>query len=522
MIVFFYMVWLAPRLVAVADNTLFYDDYFMGVPGGPVPAGPWAHVLTYRPTLYVSHVFWEWVLGPGFFLSVFPKLIAGLYLGVALLLLYRFLRSLELSPVTSLTPCLLFATHVTVSEITLWNTIHGLPLGYALVIGGFVMLSRDLRWRNLTAGIVLVLAGTLTYQPLLFVLPVMLAIHLLAAFLTSGRLTISHLRLVLVTVAVFLLVGGVYMLYMEASRFLSTDMNPRGMREVNGIRDLLGNGAKAAVNLYVNAWMPVLTWYVGIHRAWAIWEYVPLLFAALTLLAGWCRKIGLISAVLVGVCTLLIPLIPLAIVFLAGSSPESWRVATPVVFAACLGLVPLFGLLNGDFASGSRAESPETRQAMSDAVPPRGLGGSILGLILLGLLWGPTWYESSLRVSSADNEQHLLDDLKRFWGRNDRTPDEIRFSIARRPPAAEDPRQLANAKLSVAYNPLTRYSPLDSDFSAPGFLIANGFANAAELDFGVEGQLAEACTRNPSKRYPEAGWQVLHLLDDRRTVLCGY
>src|SRR5262245_64563109 len=75
----FYLVWVAPRLLAITANPLFADDFSIAKnPQDLIQQGSAAHLYSWRPIQYLEYQLFDFLLSPfgkPFVFTVLPKLI---------------------------------------------------------------------------------------------------------------------------------------------------------------------------------------------------------------------------------------------------------------------------------------------------------------------------------------------------------------------------------------------------------------------------------------------------------------
>lgn len=279
---------LLPRLSPIAAGAAFADD-FVHLPQG--------HLESYRFLDWGELALWQWVFGPGYLLTVAPKIIGALYTALLVVLLRAFLLRLEMPA----WPMLLVPLHPLWSVFITWGVCAVYALSLALIVGGYLLLMRDQR----TLGLVLIALGVSGYQVHAGLLP---ALWLLDRNLRRAAWS----------------AGGV-VLYLIATRIAAlaglTTWGGRGM-SLDNMRAQL----HAALDNLGVITQPLLSFYGSEPVAWRFW-WLPFLLPALLL-----RR----SAV-----NLAAPLVAALIILPLNVAPTGPRVAAAIWIALLLAIAPL-------------------------------------------------------------------------------------------------------------------------------------------------------------------------------------
>ncbi|MFZ2491701.1 MAG: glucosyltransferase domain-containing protein [Thermoanaerobaculia bacterium] len=322
----FYLLWLVPRVQPVIANVVMRDDWVH------LPAG---HLFSYRPLLAGDLWMWRHVFGAGYLVSVWPKLIAGMWIALTATLLACVIARMGATKAGVLLVPASFVLHPIVNELTMFNVMSGVNLALLLAIAASLVRSTSFR-ATVFAGCLLALA-LCGYQIVLFVPVVLWA----ASAIVTGEPIKS--RDLVARGGTLVLGSALYGAYIVFSR-LVLDIDAWGGRGIAAGAALSWERVAAVrhgiTNAVADLIQPMLSYFVSIEFAYRAWWWVPLLLGLTIGLLH--RRGGIVAASLRASLPVALPIIACGYIVVLNWVPSGWRVGGPALLAWSVALIPLF------------------------------------------------------------------------------------------------------------------------------------------------------------------------------------
>lgn len=529
----YYIAWILPRLSAIIFNTLHFDDFlgFLTI-NHPLDTIFQGRICSIPPADYrwFGHAV-GCALGlflPTWSIAVLPKLVAGIFVSAVGIMFLRFLIRLAVPRIIAILIPLVFIFHPIVNELTLWNSTAFFLLWLGLCIGAYLIIGSDRSpWQN-AAGILLLMLAVLAYE----IYFVIFLVFLLAepVFLSVSKQPISRAD-IRRKISIFIAVSLFYLGQVIITRLIFGPVAGRGLVVINSVSAYFDEKFHGIINLIVNTYMPLVSYYSGLEVAWSAWKWLPLFVTATTLVFGFLLRRSWWDAFGLAGFSLILPVVPTLPVFLMSQSPESWRVSIPVLLAVCLTLALMATLI------WKAADQIPAHWVLLQRLT-KGLALTALGALLL-IEIPVTFAEAQLRVFENRADQTLMEAVEGFWSAQGLERSQYRVGVIGNLglPGAKPDLQARARRISVSYHARGLSSGLDHDFSWRGMLVLHGF-HIVELDdkdintakgceqrpqfcrLELRDELARRCIDHPDFINPANGWRLVHDMDQKITAIC--
>lgn len=550
----YFVIWLFPRANAVMQNVLFMDDYAFGVYDPELIYSKTRDLslppVSYRWSFELVAYSWANFLPQEYFLSNLPKLVSGIFLSLFALFTYRLLVGWKVPQLVSLIIPAILISHPTINEITLWNIAHPVTFWMFLVILGFLIIEDASSPVRILFGMICLTVAVMGYEIYFVIFLVLIIAEPIIKRLTGMAHDLRSTKRKLI---IFLAIAGIYVLQVTATKaffpfregaveegmggfdrgltaFSHFTLSGYIITKLHGMSDLL-----------VNAYMPLVSYYYDMITAMRKWEWIPITMALLTIVAAALNRRSKKDILLFGLFPLLLPLVPTLPTWFSKTTPEDWRVSVPVVFAACLALVPLFSFLcmaEIAEAAGARARI-SLRQWLLVVI-------AVFVVIAQSLV---VQYEANLRVLSNRLDKEVTNKIIQYWETLNLTQKDYAVGIlgdsGYYKGYIETKGYLDSSKeLTAAYH--KQDNIIRSQFTIPwgwrGYLSHNGFrvVELTETDHPVwiniinrgcklkpylcrielANEIQERCKSEPDLVHEATGLRLAHFPERKLTAVC--
>lgn len=477
----YFLLWFVPRYDAVIGNTLHMDDFWLyqqnlsrqvetrahvgreyanGTCIFPPKDGRWGLVAS----LCISAA-----LDPMWSVSAFPKFLAGAFISVFALMLCLILRLWNVPVAAAALLPTILVTHPIVNEITLWNTTVTCPLVLGLIGGSYLLVARDQSRGRMSVAIFLLMIAVLTYEIYISVF----LLFVVGGFVSQIARGISvDVRSTLRLFFVFIFVCLCYLIIAVATK--QAGAAGRGLADITTFSVFLSEKYHGLFNLVVNAYAPVISYFVDPLRALSTWKWIPAFVATVTFAAATLRGLPIFWSASLSLYALLVPFLPALPVIAASQSPEAWRVSVPAVVAAILSLIPAINLVSLlDIESrwrGKRNLGPSVAFCFSAAA------GAIA--IFAGIVAAS---EARLRVLENSADLQIIRAIENYWQAKGISPKDVRVGLISRQYYHRQGRFNDAELLTTAYHARGPNSAFLHYFSWRGYVFLHGFG-VVEID----------------------------------------
>lgn len=529
----YYLAWFLPRLPAIMNNTLHYDDFYgfilLNHPLETITQGNFCSIPPpdFRWLGYaVGCVLGQYI--PTWSIVVTPKLAAGLFIAAFSILIFRLLIQWTVSPAIALLVPLIFILHPIVNELTLWNSTAFFSLWLVLCIAAFFLvgMSRPL-WQQ-AMGIILLIMAVLAYEIYFVAFLILLFSEPVFSHIGGQNIEWRETRrkfLIFCAIAVF------YVSQVLMTLYIFGKPAGRGLVVIHSFSAYFAEKIHGIFNLIVNTYMPLVSYYSGLEIAWSAWKWIPITISIMIFVFGYFLRRSWRDAIVLAGFSLILLVVPTLPVFVMSQSPESWRVSIPVLLAVCL-TITLMATLIWNLASQLPA-----RLIFLERIT-KGLAVATVALVIVAEV-PVTFAEAQLRVFENRADQTLLEAIEGYWSAQGLKQGQYRVGvIGNLDLPVLTPTDLAPAlQISVSYHARGLSSGLDNDFSWRGLLMLHGFG-VVELDgkdaqttkgcnqrpefckLRLRDELASRCSDHPDFINPANSWRLVHDLDQRITAIC--
>lgn len=457
----YFIVWLVPRYESIDENVRFFDDYLRVSEGRPeivdpcrFPAKDYRWIFDAGMCFAEEHV-------PEFLESSGPKLLAGSGLALFAVILCLCMRSWRFPIVVSITAPILFLSHPTVNDVSLWNIVG--PGGLVIALCGYCYLL--LEHRQSSFG---VLAAISLLLIVLFTAELYLIIFLLLAVSELGARASSGLGLSFIEsmkkCSIFCLLAIFYLVSRWAAEawFGSENIIARGMVSGLSMNEYISLKYQAVTNVLSNVYATPLSQFFSLEFALASWKWVIVIVLSSIGFVAYGRTRSAPQSLLFIAFAGAIMLLPTAPVLATDQNPTAWRIAVPSVLALVIVI------------------SVGQNMVISKRTNSRGVFGGRFAVVLifafnigLASLWAvSSKAESDLRASEFRMENQFLSDIKVLNKFNNRASVLLEIDGQAQINGAES---LRASQLNVAYVHRGLYLSLDTAFSWRGKLRDHGF-----------------------------------------------
>jgi len=400
----FALLWCAPRLWLFHDNIMMHDDYFMAAYDNVYDV---FFIKEYRPLGGVYPTLCKWLI-PGFYASNIAIAFNAVLIGTICSLLFGIFLSLGGGGLFSLLITLLFAWHPIINDISAWN-VQGFELvACILSLYGFRIAWRA-NIRSFFYSVILITCSLATYQlmiPIPMCLSIMFFLHYgvvenewkwKAFFSVVGSLiTSTILYLIHVFFVSPMIFGASGNISMNSPFYLLTKLNGVLMQ---------------TINLYLNLFYSIFSFYIGAPRALSLWKYAPLTIAgigALTImLALWKKRIRIWNAPALMLVWVALPFVAILPLWLINFYTE-WRISVIVLIAQLSVVASIAGLL---------ARNIQMNRISGQNYSPNFVlkWGMFSVIVIVATLTLPvTSADSKMRLDDYRHDLAIIDSIKQF------------------------------------------------------------------------------------------------------------
>lgn len=538
----YFLIWLLPRIPAIASNTLHFDDFhFFLIINYPMETIYQAETCSIPPPDYRWIAFRIFcVLNqffPGWPTSVIPKIIAGVFLAFFASLFFNLLFKWSVPFIPALLMPLVFIWNPIINEITLWNTTFVFPLWIAFCFAGFLLIDEMNSLLQRIFGISLLLIVVLAYEIYFTTFLILLLAEPVIKNLTNRKISwLSTSK----KFGVFVAISGFYVFQVLMTKWMFGEASGRGFINITSFSAFFSEKIHGVFNLIVNCYMPVLSYYTGIMIAWSGWKWIPIAVASMTFIIAIFTHKSLSKSLILGVFSLTLPIVPTLPVFIMSQSPESWRVSILVLLAACFSLIPIIIML---WSIGENPNEKEKRYYLATLIMSRGIALAVL-LGIFTIEVPVTFAEAKLRVVENNMDTLMVEKIKNYWETKGIIKDQFRVGVITNLGLQKSnyPDYDSAKNITQAYHSRGLASALNFDYSWRGFLMYSGVhivelgdpstLNSSQnilkwckarpemcrLDLRV--WFATQCVSNPDYEQSETGWRLVHDFKNKITVIC--
>jgi len=396
----YFALWLVPRIAPIKANVMMAEDYCN------VPA---VHLGTYRPLLFADLALWNAVIGKEYLQTVFPKLLAGVYISLAGLFTVLMLRRWGSPMLVALLIPVFYVTHPIVNELSLWNLITGLNLSLLLIVIGYFLLGDVSSKKQAFAGFFFMATGVSGYQIHAGLLPVLFIGEFIIKRVNGIPFGLKEsAQKVIIIVAVM----ATYFAYFAIARSILGyhDYGSRGLPSLSSstLTVFLSDKWHGITNMYANLFQSMISYYFGIESSWRYWKWISPALGAATFFAALSAGRSKTDALLFSFTPVLLPVFATLVLLASDVTPSGWRVCAPTLYAFCLSLTPLMTLMIRG-RSQRIIEPGRESYAINKVVPV------VVTLLWLAFSFPVIAYDGDLRVQAKEQDERLLREIADYW-----------------------------------------------------------------------------------------------------------
>jgi len=507
----YFILWLTPRMAPIEANVLMADDFTQD---------PRTHLLSYRPLLYADLWFWNLIMGNGYLMTMFPKLLAGIYLSLAAMVTFELLQRWGISLLVSLIIPVFYLSHPIVNELSLWNTIASCNLSMLLILIGYQVMGDSFSLQRTVYAIFLIALGVSGYQIYAGLLVVLIIGEPIIKKINN--IHFSAREVVRKTMIIFIALA-IYVLYIKISQnvFGLYDFGNRSFVSPvsSTMADFVDTKWHGMSNMFANVFQSLISFYFGAKASFHAWKWVPIGMGCLTLIISLLAKRSWHDTAFFALTPVLLPALATSILLPINATPSGWRVCGPVLFAFSLSMVPTLSLIMKSDAI------PTIRSTIHKRIFGKTAVVTGIAVFWLAITIPVITYHSSLRVIANKKELETLRSMDTFWKERGLVRGGYMVAVypadnasRRKTFVSEEGRDIViNFNRVVSYD----YSNLVKGFW-PQFLMHYGYRplteSAGEDEMGCI--LKDACEKQTDTNHVKSYLNVAHLDWLKLSVIC--
>jgi len=327
LILAFSLAWALPRYQLFTENTMMHDDYVLS---NSVDSVVGQSLITHRPT---SMYF---ILGalyfiPNLFSNNISMILSALSIGVVSFFLFKLLNLIltEKEKYITFLTILIFIFHPVINDFSAWNTVvHQVWALLTAVLAFYFIWNRGALY--FVVGTILMFLTVSSYQ-LMMSIPLVIGLLL---FLHLGSINknwnYSQIVRLIASQAIASILYFIYMKYVSIYLLRVYSIPQEIVTQVDLSFPDLKESFFRTLDIYLNLYLPLFSYYLGANTGLSLWKYIPLFllsiggFSILVLIFK--NRIKIIPAVLLGLTWLILPFVSMMPFWIISIYTE-WRVS---------------------------------------------------------------------------------------------------------------------------------------------------------------------------------------------------